>query len=280
MKKDVQIMSDKTAPWYIFRKNDILVTDNYSFPLIKNPSEIGLQCIASKVTSFDDNRLIHWAEVKDTTEPPEDMKFVSRRELLDVLGEECFAPAGVAFHYMDWTRKNLYCGRCATPMEDSAIERCRICPNCGNVIFPVICPAIIVAIEKEGKILLARNSRFPKGRYSVLAGFVEPGESLEDTVKREVMEEVSIEVDRIRYFGSQPWPFPHSLMLGFTAEWESGEICVDGIEIAHADWFGPDELPNTPSTRSISGRLIRNFIQKQTSGNEENTESIMSVKKK
>jgi NAD+ diphosphatase len=165
-------------------------------------------------------------------------------------------------------------------MEDSAIERCRICPNCGNVIFPVICPAIIVAIEKEGKILLARNSRFPKGRYSVLAGFVEPGESLEDTVKREVMEEVSIEVDRIRYFGSQPWPFPHSLMLGFTAEWESGEICVDGIEIAHADWFGPDELPNTPSTRSISGRLIRNFIQKQTSGNEENTESIMSVKKK
>ena len=262
MIKDVQIMSDKTAPWYIFRKNDILVTDSYSFPLIKNPSEIGLQCIASKVTRFDDNRIIHWAEVKDTTEPPEDMKFVSRRELLDVLGEECFAPAGVAFHYMDWTRKNLYCGRCATPMEDSADERCRICPNCGNVIFPVICPAIIVAIEKEGKILLARNSRFPKGRYSVLAGFVEPGESLEDTVKREVMEEVSIEVDRIRYFGSQPWPFPHSLMLGFTAKWKAGNIKIDGIEIEDAGWYSPQEIPNTPSTKSISGKLIRDFIKR------------------
>ena len=147
-------------------------------------------------------------------------------------------------------------------MRDSDREKARVCSNCGYISYPLICPAIIVAVEREGMILLARSPRFPKGRYSVLAGFVEPGESLEDTVRREVMEEVSIELDEVRYFGSQPWPFPHSLMLGFTARWKAGEIRVDGIEIEDAHWYSPEDLPNTPSTKSISGRLIKNFLAK------------------
>jgi len=258
---------ERSSTWYIFRDEDILVfeqPEDMVLPRITSPDELGLSSLRTKIMEFPDRSAIHWAEVPQGTEPPGGMEFASRRHLLDILGEENFAPAGMAYHYMDWTRKTLFCGKCGNPMEDSSHERARLCPCCGHTVYPVISPAIIVAVEREGRILLGRSSHFPKGRYSVLAGFVEPGESLEEAVRREVLEEVSVEVDHIAYFGSQPWPFPHSIMLGFTARWKSGEIIIDNNEIEDAGWYSPDEIPNIPPTRSISGKLIRHFIENST----------------
>lgn len=254
------------SPRFVFRGDDILVCEEAEVRLPEACSlkEFGLNPLREGETFFKGEGRLGWAEVAPGTEPPSGMAFAARRQLLEILGEESFATSGRAYHLMDWTRKNQFCGRCGTPLRSSTEELALICPACGHTVYPTIAPAIIVAIEREGKLLLGRSPRFPKGRYSVLAGFVEPGEALEDTVRREVFEEVSVEITDIRYFGSQPWPFPNSLMLGFTARWKSGEIQIDGKEIEDAGWYAPDELPNIPTTRSISGKLIRNFLGRHT----------------
>ncbi len=256
---------ETASPRFVFRGDRILVRSDgeTGLPEFHSLERAGLTPLRTGSDIVEGESAYTWMEVAPEAEPPEGMDFAPRRQLLETLGEESFATSGRAYHLMDWTRKNQFCGRCATPMENSQTERARVCPACGNTVYPVIAPAIIVAIERDGKLLLGRSPRFPKGRYSVLAGFVEPGESLEDTVRREVFEEVSVRVTDIRYFGSQPWPFPNSLMLGFTARWESEEIGIDGEEIEDAGWYGPDELPCTPSTYSISGKLIRNFLRRQ-----------------
>jgi NAD+ diphosphatase len=137
----------------------------------------------------------------------------------------------------------------------------KLCPKCGLLSFPRLSPAIIVAVVHGSKILLARANHFADGFYSVLAGFVEPGETLEECVRREVQEEVGLQVKNIRYFGSQPWPFPHSLMIGFTAEFAGGHITIDGAEIADAAWFSPADLPRIPGEISIARRLIDWFLE-------------------
>lgn len=259
MKEDLKGMS---SPQFVFRGDDILVCNDgkLRLPELHAVKLANLAPLRTGKDTRDGGAHCRWVEVASDAKPPAGMDFAPRRQLLEALGEDSFAQSGRAYHLMDWTRKNQFCGRCATPMTDSEKELARICPACGNTVYPGIAPAIIVAVERDGRLLLGRSPRFPKGRYSVLAGFVEPGETLEDTVRREVFEEVAVRVTDIRYFGSQPWPFPNSLMLGFTARWESGEISVDGEEIEDADWYGLDELPSTPSRYSISGRLIRHFI--------------------
>ena len=127
--------------------------------------------------------------------------------------------------------------------------------------FPRLAPAVIVAVTKGDKILLAHSSEWRGKLYSVLAGFVEPGETFEECVEREIMEEVGIKVKNIRYFGSRPWPFPHSLMVGFTAEYESGEITIDQVEITDAQWFTSDNLPLVPGKISIARQLIDWFVE-------------------
>ena len=130
------------------------------------------------------------------------------------------------------------------------------------VSFPRISPAIIVLVERDGKALLARSPRFKEGLFSTLAGFVEPGETLEDAVRREVKEEAGIDVKNIRYFGSQPWPFPDSLMVGFTAEYAGGEIKIDDNEILDARWFSAEDMPEIPGKISIARALIDYFLEK------------------
>ena len=148
-----------------------------------------------------------------------------------------------------------------TRNETKQDERAKRCPKCQLLSFPRLSPAIIVMVERgRKKILLARSPHFPTKMYSVLAGFVEPGETIEECVAREIKEEVGITVENIRYFASQPWPFPNSLMLGFTAEYAEGEIKVDGVEIAEAAWFSPDAMPAIPGRISISRRLIDYFF--------------------
>ncbi len=168
--------------------------------------------------------------------------------------------AGRAVQLVEWERTHRFCGSCAMPTEASATERARRCPSCGLLAFPRLAPAVIVLVERDGKALLARNANFPLAMFSCLAGFVEPGETLEECVAREVREEVGIEVTDVTYWASQPWPFPHSLMLGFTARWAGGEVAVDGVEIAEADWFGPEELPTIPPAMSIARRLIDDWL--------------------
>ena len=178
------------------------------------------------------------------------------RELFGALEEEYIWIAGRANQLVDWNQSHRYCGRCSTPTEDKHDERAKICPGCGLINYPRLSPAIIVAVRRDDRLLLARNQRFRNGFYSVLAGFVEPGETLEDCVKREVFEEVNIRVKNIRYFGSQPWPFPNSLMVGFTADYAGGEIDVNKSEIVEAAWFAADNLPRIPPTITIARWLI------------------------
>jgi NAD+ diphosphatase len=187
-------------------------------------------------------------------------RWIGLRAVYTELGEELFWLAGRAAQLIAWNETHRFCGRCGVPTERLTTERATRCPRCGLLNFPRLSPAIIVAIERDGKLLLARNAAFKNGFFSILAGFVEPGEDLESAVRREVREEVGIEIDDIRYQGSQPWPFPNSLMIGFTARWAGGEIAIDGREIAEAGWFGPDEMPELPASISISRRLIDGFL--------------------
>jgi NAD+ diphosphatase len=151
-------------------------------------------------------------------------------------------------------------------------ERAKECPQCGLLYFPRLAPAIIVLVQRGDQLLLARSRHFMEGMYSVLAGFVEPGESLEEAVAREVREEVGIEVKDVHYFASQPWPFPHSLMIGFTATYAGGEISLNDDEIENASWFKVDNLPRIPGKISIARKLIDWFIEKQLKGRDKPSE--------
>jgi NAD+ diphosphatase len=169
--------------------------------------------------------------------------------------------AGRAVQLVEWARTHQFCGRCATPTDIQPNERAMKCPACGLLAFPRLAPAMITLVTRGDEALLAQGVQFRGPMYSCLAGFVEPGESLEDAVVREVREEVGVEVGNVRYWGSQPWPFPHSLMVGFTAEWVSGEIVCDPTEIVDAQWFTRDALPNIPPRISIARKLIDAWIE-------------------
>lgn len=191
---------------------------------------------------------------------PDGMVFRSLRTMYDRIEENMGLVASRAVHLAGWSRRNRYCGVCGGPTQKDKAERARRCPSCGNMIYPRISPAIIIAVVKEGKLLLAHNKNFRERWFSTLAGFMEPGESIEACARREVFEETGIKIKNIRYFGSQPWPFPDSLMIGLIAEYESGEVTPDGVEIDEADFFSVADLPETPGSHSIAGRLIRWFI--------------------
>jgi NAD+ diphosphatase len=167
-----------------------------------------------------------------------------------------------AFHIAQWRRESRFCGRCGAQNTDAPVELARLCPACGRLEFPRISPAVItIIINDEGRALLAHNKNFTPGVYSLIAGFNEAGESLEATVAREVREEVNIGVKDIRYEASQPWPFPNSLMLAFSARYASGTVRPDGVEIEDARWFSRDELPKLPGKASVSWWLINRWIE-------------------
>lgn len=191
---------------------------------------------------------------------PEGLAPVSFREALMRIDGELMRAALLGYHLLIWLANSRFCGRCGIRTEFHQHEKARVCPSCGLVVYPRISPAVITAVMKEGKILLAHNKRFNAPVYSLIAGFVEPGETLEEAVAREIREEVGIEVENIRYFSSQPWPFPDSLMLGFTADWRSGEVEPDGIEISDAGWFGADDLPRLPGKASIALKIIESLL--------------------
>ena len=198
-----------------------------------------------------------------TGEAPPGSELVPLRALFGAISDEDFGVAGRALGLLAWDRDHRHCGRCGAPTERHATERARVCAACGTLAYPRLSPAVIALVERDGRALLARNARTQMPFHSTLAGFVEVGESLEHAVAREIREEVGIEIADVRYFGSQPWPFTGSLMVGFTARWASGELAPDGHEIAEAAWFAPDDLPRIPPRLSIARELIDDFVRRQ-----------------
>ena len=198
--------------------------------------------------------------INEQIEWPEDFQLVELRELTSQTGDSgLFILSGAANHILHWRSMNQYCGRCGHKTRVKKDERAFVCDHCGNVVYPRISPATITAILRGDEILLAHNRNFAPGLFSLIAGYVEPGESLEQCVEREIHEEVGIKVKNIRYFSSQPWSFPDSLMMAFLADYDSGEIDVDKIEIIDAHWYRADNLPLIPSTDSVAGKMIRWF---------------------
>ena len=198
---------------------------------------------------------------------PEGYSVTGLRGWLGRVEPAVFYIAGRAQQVIDWHDTHRFCGRCGTETEDHPQDRAKVCPGCGLVNYPRLSPSIIVLVHRGEEMLLARNANWPTNMYSTLAGFVEPGESIEQTVHREVEEEVGIKVRNLRYLGSQSWPFPNSLMLGFHAEYDSGDIVCQEGEIADARWFRHDDLPNVPPGTAISRWLIDDFIRTLDGGN-------------
>jgi NAD+ diphosphatase len=203
------------------------------------------------------------AELPLAFEAPDGMEFINLRPLHAHVGETFWAIAGRAVQIVDWARNHRFCGRCGAENTFSLRDRSLRCPNCNLPHYPRLSPAVIVLVQRGDEVLLGRSSRFPNAFYSVLAGFVEPGESLEQTVSREIFEETGIRVKDITYFGSQPWPFPNSLMIGFIAAYADGEIQLHDDEILDAGWFTVDMLPNIPGSISIARKLIDWWIEQQ-----------------
>jgi NAD+ diphosphatase len=198
--------------------------------------------------------------------PPEGMRLVHTRSLYRKVDEGLFAVAGRAMAIAEWDISHRFCGKCGQPTDLVAGERARRCTVCRTPFYPRIAPAVIVLVTQGDRMLLARNAHFPEPFFSTLAGFVDPGESLEECVVREVKEEVGVELKNVRYFGSQPWPLGRSLMVGFTAEYAGGELRVDEKEIAEAAWFTPDNLPRIPPRLSIARHLIDAFCERVKAG--------------
>ena len=192
----------------------------------------------------------------DASALPEGLRAAGLRQWFGEISDTDLAIAMRAVQLLEWDRTHRFCGACGQATEIWPGERARRCPRCQHATYPRISPAMMVLVSKGRQMLLGRGINFPAGRYSALAGFVEAGETIEQAVVREVREEVGVEIANLRYFGSQSWPFPHSLMIAFRAEWAGGEIVIDPNELADAQWFDPEALPAIPPPVSIARALI------------------------
>jgi NAD+ diphosphatase len=257
------------ALWFVYQDQKLIVKvsgDTFSIPRSPDLRQVNLSPIREQYLGALDDRHCYAAELPPDVPIPDEWSASGLRELFGLLEDEFIWVAGRANQLVDWNQSHQFCGRCANPTEDKIDERAKICHQCGLINYPRLSPAIIVAVRKGNQILLAHNKRFRAGYYSVLAGFVEPGETLEGCVKREVFEEVNIKIKDIRYFGSQPWPFPNSLMVAFTAEYADGEIKVNKNEIVDAGWFSADNLPRIPPKITIARWLIDWFKTNHQTG--------------
>jgi NAD+ diphosphatase len=260
------VSGEPQGSWFAFRGGELLVRGEGEVLRVPDAAEwarLGLPADEPHALGLLDGAEAWAAGLPTDAEPPEGMAFLGLRRLWGVLDEAAWKLAGRAAQIVEWDRDHRYCGRCGAGTARKPGELARVCSRCGLHHFPRISPAVIVRIERGDEILLARSPHFAPGVYSTIAGFVEPGESLEQTVAREVREEVGVEVTNVRYFGSQPWPFPHSLMIGFVADWASGEIRLQEEEIEDAGWFRVDALPGLPSRLSIARALVDDFIASQ-----------------
>ncbi len=253
--------------WFACQGSAILVSQSdgsLRVPFADDLASLGLASDCAHVLGTAGGCVCRAAGIPVGTPAPKGFRFEGLRSLFDGISYAFFAVAARALEVVEWDLFHRFCGRCGTATILRAGERARECPACGSLSYPRISPAVIVAVVRDRRILLARAARFPPALRSVLAGYVEPGETLEECVHREVREETGIEVDNLRYFASQPWPFPHSLMVAFTAEHAGGEISVDGVEIKDADWYRADALPRIPGPMTVARRLIDWFCTRSS----------------
>jgi NAD+ diphosphatase len=250
---------------FAFRGRDLVVLAGEPPRVLDAPAwaALGLAAVRDNDAGVVDGRRCRAVELADDAALPAGVEALGLRRVWSAMGEADFRRAGRAVQVMEWDRSHQFCGRCAGPTERVAGELSRRCPRCGVSMYPRLSPAIIVLVERGDAALLGRNARFPGVMYSTLAGFVEAGETLEEAVAREVREEAGIEVRDVRYFGSQPWPFPDSLMIGFTAHHASGEIEADPAELSDARWFTVDALPPVPPRLSIARQLIDAWVRRK-----------------
>lgn len=258
--------------WLVFQGSHILLCDDAVsgfFPLLKDYSWLGMEEITRQYLGqyhgyhLDDGKWqpVYAVSVPDSAVAPEGYHFEDLRRLLGQIDDEFFALAGRAFQVLEWERSHRFCGHCGTSTVGHAQgERARVCPVCAFTSYPRINPCVIVAVTRGDEILLARAQRFNRPMFSTLAGFIEAGETAEETLLREVKEEVGVVVRNPCYFGSQSWPFPGNLMLGFHADYESGDIVLQEEEIAEAHFYRFDALPMIPPPGSIAHALIQDFV--------------------
>ncbi len=249
--------------WFVFQSSQILIKvdgDKVVIPFSRSLEEINLSAVRTQYLGMLHGNPCYSAELSPQTPAPAGMSFQDLRSLYSSVDEDLFLLAGKAIQVVSWDQTHQYCGRCGLQTENLPGERAKKCPACGLISYPRISPAVITAIFKGDKILLTHNVAFRGKMHSLIAGFVEPGETLEECARREILEEVGLRVKNLRYFSSQPWPFPNSLMIGFTAEYESGEITLDGKEISEAGWYDAGNMPDLPSKMSIAREMIDWFI--------------------
>jgi len=252
--------------WLVFREARLLVGEE-TMGLPESVTALGLRPLSSHYLGTLATTHLFACDVAVESEAPAGWRWSDLRSLFSRLDDRLFALAGRALQIVDWDRTHRFCGRCAAATVPSTTERSRECPACGLVVYPRLAPAAMALVRRlPDEILLARSPRFPPGMYSALAGFVEPGETLEQCLEREVLEEVGVRLRNVRYFASQPWPFPHSLMIAFVADWASGEVRADLLEIEAAQWFNIRSLPQLPQPISIARRLIDAVIAEMSSG--------------
>ena len=251
---------DPDALAFGFMSGGLLVTSSEGTVSIPRVGVMPPPLAAVSLGALGGRRCAALIYAKDAT-PPSELAAMSLRELFGRLDPAVAARAGRASQVIEWFVGHAFCGRCGAATAPSDKELARNCEACGMPHYPRVTPAVIMLVEREGSMLLARSAQFRGPFYSALAGFVEPGETLEEAVAREVAEEVGLEIDRITYFGSQPWPFPSQLMIGFTAHYAGGDIELRDSEILDAKWFAPtDELPALPGRFSIARRLVDSFL--------------------
>jgi len=232
--------------------------DEFEIPQKRDFSEISDKTESTFLFTLDDVPcFLIWDNLKE-----DKLHFIYKEInfILTIRQKEIAWISILGLHLMNWYSQNKFCGKCGTRTQQKSDERAIICPECNAIVFPKISPAIIVAIICDNKILLARNSNFSGNWYSLIAGFVDVGETLEETLTREVKEEVGLDIRNIHYYRSQPWPLSGSMMIGFIAEADENQpIAIDNKEITDAAWFTRGNLPKHSSNISIAGEMIEKF---------------------
>ena len=251
--------------WFIFLGDRILVNnfdeDVSDIPTLKKISSTGTKIENEHYLGKLNNQQCYVAEAVGPTINDENLVWIGLRSAFNILSEKKFSIAGRAYQIINWSRTNMYCGKCGNKTHQDQREFVKICSVCEFKMYPRISPAVMALICRGKEFLLARSPHFPEGMFSAIAGFSEPGETLEQTIHREVFEEVGLTVSNIRYFASQPWPFPHSMMIAFHCDYLRGEIKCDPEEIEDAKWFSPTNLPpKLPGEISIARELLNSKI--------------------
>lgn len=253
--------------WLIFQNDQLLFLsqdNNIRLPETTVINDLTPYFLCQHTIGQFENSNIHCAELQSTLPLTHSLVPIPLRKALEHLGDPWYNIATKAFTIINWDRNHQHCGRCGNKTSHRPLSFERHCKHCGLHFHPRISPSIIVLIHHQDQVLMARSYHFNKGIYGLIAGFVEAGENLEDAVHREVYEETCLRIKNLRYFASQVWPFPDSLMTGFFADYESGELNIENDEIEEAGWYRFDNLPGRPSTTlSIASRMIDHFISQQ-----------------